>query len=197
MISALQGATQAMKVGSALANITANNIANINTPSFKAKLASLSEMSGGGVQLSALIIDSSSGALIRNGNPHDLAVINRWMYSSGGGTLGTNSSGARMFRLDNGQQIAFTPLDTANLDVDDEGYLYSNGERIGRLNSIDGNLGDIMPTDLLMQGYQVTSNVNITTEMVNNITNTAYFKANAKVLQTANDMTKTLIDLIA
>lgn len=203
MISAIHGAAQAMNVGTNLANITANNIANINTPSFKAKLATLSEMSHGGVQLTSIVLDTSSGSLIRTGNPNDLTVISKYGYGASergqgnGGAEWTNPSNLRMFRLDNGEEICFTPLDTSNLTVDDKGYLYSNGDRIGQLNSIGGNLGDIMPNDTLMQGYQVTSNVNLAMETINSITNTAYFKANAKIIQTADEMTKTLIDIVA
>ena len=191
MIGAITAAAQALNVGSSIANVRANNIANINTPSFKSRLTSLSEMSQGGVGLNPLRINTDSGSLLYTGNPQDVSIVNRH-----GGVGGYQSPGNRSFRLDGNQDISFTSLDTADLSVDDDGFLYNNGEPIGRLNSLGGNLGAISPTDSLMSGYQVTSNVNIVTETVGSLVNNAYFKANALVITSSDDMMKRLIDII-
>lgn len=56
------------------ADLTANNLANVNTPGFKPSSAVNAELSGGGVEISAIGRAMSQGALQPTGNPLDVAL---------------------------------------------------------------------------------------------------------------------------
>ena len=75
MISAISSAASALDVESFRTDVTANNVANINTAGFKRSSVSTSATSSGGVQVSATAIDFSQGALAQTGNPNNLSVL--------------------------------------------------------------------------------------------------------------------------
>lgn len=56
------------------ADVTANNLANVNTPGFKPSAVSSADVLGGGVEISAIGREMSQGALQPTGNPLDLAL---------------------------------------------------------------------------------------------------------------------------
>ena len=75
MINAMFGAATAMNAAAAVSAVTANNIANVKTPSYKSNSAFLSELSTGGVKLSAIRPNNNQGSLIPTGVPSDIAVF--------------------------------------------------------------------------------------------------------------------------
>ena len=71
------GAATALNAAAAVSAVTANNIANVKTPSYKSNSAFLSELSSGGVKLSAIRPNNNQGSLIPTGVPSDVAVIGK------------------------------------------------------------------------------------------------------------------------
>ena len=55
MINAIFGAVTGLNAAAAVSAVTANNIANVKTSGYKSNSAFLSELSTGGVKLSAII----------------------------------------------------------------------------------------------------------------------------------------------
>ncbi|MBI2425728.1 MAG: flagellar hook-basal body protein [Candidatus Hydrogenedentes bacterium] len=65
--------------------VTANNIANLNTPGFQASRLLSTPTPGGGVQVGAITRDQSQGALQTTGNPLDLATAQGYFRVEGPG----------------------------------------------------------------------------------------------------------------
>jgi len=124
MISAISSATSALEAESLRADVSANNVANINTEGFKASSVSTSALPFGGVQVTATPTDVSQGALAHTGNPNNVTVL-----------------GPGYFRVQ-GQNGSVDYTRNLNLSVDSGGYLRSGN------NYLLGTGGPIrVPTD--------------------------------------------------
>lgn len=124
MISAISSATSALEAESLRFDVSANNVANINTPGFKASSVDTSALSNGGVQVTAITTDISQGALAQTGNPNNLSI---------------QGSGYFQVQTTNGK-VEYTR--NLNVSVDAGGYLRSGG------NYVLGSGGAIrVPTD--------------------------------------------------
>ena len=75
MINAMFGAVTALNAAVAVSAVTANNIANVKTSGYKSNSVFLSELSTGGVKLSAIRPNNNQGSIIPTNVPSDIAVF--------------------------------------------------------------------------------------------------------------------------
>ncbi len=196
MISSLNSAASAIHASTSVADVSANNIANINTPNFKARMAHLSELSTGGVQYSTARLNDSIGSLITPPRHSDYAtfgVANKYAndtYMPVYNNFATDGFGN--LRSPDGD-ILFTSTGS-NVRVDADGYIHKNASIIGQ----------IVPTNdfqltgaTILDSYTTPSNVNISSETVNSIANYRYFQANVNVVQTSNEMLGSTLNITA
>ncbi len=92
MINAMFGAVTGLNAAAAVSAVTANNIANVKTSGYKSNSAFLSELSTGGVKLSAIRPNNNQGSIIPTNVPSDIAVfgngseedlLNTYSYAAG------------------------------------------------------------------------------------------------------------------
>ena len=92
MINAIFGAVTGLNAAAAVSAVTANNIANVKTSGYKSNSAFLSELSTGGVKLSAIRPDNNQGSIIPTNILYDIAVfgngseedlLNTYSYAAG------------------------------------------------------------------------------------------------------------------
>lgn len=201
MINAMFGAATAMNAAAAVSAVTANNIANVKTPSYKSNSAFLSELSTGGVKLSAIRPNNNQGSLIPTGVPSDIAVFGNGSEED---LLNTYSYAAGRFAVDDfgnfrgpSGELLFTGAG-GNIRLDNEGNLYSDGKLLGTIIPAGAEGQEYEPTGFsILSGYMVSSNVDIADEMVNNIVNQRFFEANAVTIRTSDEMLGTVINLKA
>lgn len=195
------GAATAMNAAAAVSAVTANNIANVKTPSYKSNSVFLSELSTGGVKLSAIRPNNNQGSLIPTGVPSDIAVFGNGSEED---LLNTYSYAAGRFAVDDfgnfrgpSGELLFTGAG-GNIRLDNEGNLYSDGKLLGTITPTGAEGQEYEPTGFsILSGYMVSSNVNIADEMVNNIVNQRFFEANAVTIRTSDEMLGTVINLKA
>lgn len=180
--------------------VTANNIANINTPGFKSRLTRLAEMSGGGVKPN-FSVDSRDGYLIPTGHPTDIAVFGK--RNNHEDFLTYYGNNAQNFRIDSfgnlfspSGSLLFTGADD-NVRLDNEGNLFQNGELIGTISPADGIEGEESLGESLLSGFMMGSNVDIASEAVNNMVNLRYLQMNAVTVRSADEMMGTILDMKA
>lgn len=198
-MNAIYSGLSGMQAAATLQGVTANNIANINTPSFKSKLASLSELSGGGVRIAGITADSRDGYPIPTGNPNDVAIFGHPAnIENPAEYYGNIASRFRMDSfgnlLDPSGNLLFTGAG-GNVRLDTDGNLFQNDQLIGTITPAGGAGGEMPVGETMLSGFVMGSNVNITNELVNNMTNLRYFQLNAKTIRTADEMFGTLLDM--
>ena len=177
MINAIFGAVTGLNAAAAVSAVTANNIANVKTSGYKSNSAFLSELSTGGVKLSAIRPDNNQGSIIPTNILYDIAVFGNGSEED---LLNTYSYAAGKFA------------------VDDNGNLYSNGKLLGIITPTGAEGQEYEPTGFsILSGYMVSSNVNIADEIVNNIINKSFFEANAVMIRTSDEMLGTVVNLKA
>lgn len=201
MINAMFGAVTALNAAAAVSAVTANNIANVKTPSYKSNSVFLSELSTGGVKLSAIRQNDNQGSLIPTGVPSDIVV-----FGNGGeeDLLNTYNYAAGQFAVDDfgnfrgpSGELLFTGAG-GNVRLDNEGNLYSDGKLLGTITPVGAEVQSEEPTGFsILSGYMVSSNVNIADEMVNSMINQRFFEANAVTIRTSDEMLGTVINLKA
>ncbi len=195
MMDSLYTAASALNASSQVADVTANNVANANTPSFRSRLSSLSELSGGGVKFSSSRLSNNLAPLIPTSYNRDFAIFSeeselRAAYSDAFHSFATDAFGN--LREPNGD-ILFTGTG-GNVRVDGEGFIYKNGVVKGQV--LPANSYE--PTGAtILQGYMVGSNTDIARETVNSMLNTSYFKANANTIMNTDRMIGTLLSISA
>ncbi len=89
MINALSNALSGLKTAAKKVATSANNVANVRTPGFKASRADSVSIESGGSKVSAISRSSSQGSVIATSNPLDLAISGNGFFqltNSGGGT---------------------------------------------------------------------------------------------------------------
>lgn len=194
------GAVTALNAAVAVSAVTANNIANVKTSGYKSNSAFLSELSTGGVKLSAIRPNNNQGSLIPTDVPSDIAVfgngseedlLNTYSYA---GKFAVDDFGN--FRGPSGE-LLFTGAG-GNVRLDNEGNLYSDGKLLGTITPAGAEGQEYEPTGFsILTGYMVSSNVDIADEMVNNMVNQRFFEANAVTIRTSDEMLGTVINLKA
>ena len=172
MINAMFGAVTALNAAVAVSAVTANNIANVKTLSYKSNSAFLSELSTGGVKLSAIRPNNNQGNIIPTDVPSDIAVfgngseedlLNTYSYA---GKFAVDDFGN--FRGPSGE-LLFTGAG-GNVRLDNEGNLYSDGKLLGTITPAGAEGQEYEPTGFsILTGYMVSSNIDIADEIVNNI----------------------------
>lgn len=200
MINAMFGAVTALNAAVAVSAVTANNIANVKTSGYKSNSAFLSELSTGGVKLSAIRPNNNQGSLIPTDVPSDIAVfgngseedlLNTYSYA---GKFAVDDFGN--FRGPSGE-LLFTGAG-GNVRLDNEGNLYSDGKLLGTITPAGAEGQEYEPTGFsILTGYMVSSNIDIADEIVNNIINKSFFEANAVMIRTSDEMLGTVINLKA
>ncbi|MDE7033431.1 MAG: flagellar basal body protein [Mucispirillum sp.] len=200
MINAMFGAVTALNAAVAVSAVTANNIANVKTSGYKSNSAFLSELSTGGVKLSAIRPNNNQGSLIPTDVPSDIAVfgngseedlLNTYSYA---GKFAVDDFGN--FRGPSGE-LLFTGAG-GNVRLDNEGNLYSDGKLLGTITPAGAEGQEYEPTGFsILTGYMVSSNVDIADEIVNNMVNQRFFEANAVTIRTSDEMLGTVINLKA
>lgn len=199
MINALYSASSAINVATTASSVTANNIANVNTPSFKSKMSVLHDMSNGGVNLSAIKINNQNGYIIPTGNPLDIAILGQRKddeepildyYSQ---IMNNRFSIDDLGNLRSPQgDILFTGVG-GNVRLDTSGNLYSDNKLIGHLQVV--NNAPLPTGSSILSGYRVGSNVNIADEMVDNMVNLRYLQLNAVTVRTSDEMLGTILNM--
>ncbi len=200
MINAMFGAVTALNAAVAVSAVTANNIANVKTLSYKSNSAFLSELSTSGVKLNAIRPNDNQGSLIPTGVPSDIAVfgngseedlLNTYSYA---GKFAVDDFGN--FRGPSGE-LLFTGAG-GNVRLDNEGNLYSDGKLLGTITPAGAEGQEYEPTGFsILTGYMVSSNLDIADEIVNNMVNQRFFEANAVMIRTSDEMLGTVINLKA
>lgn len=197
MINALFGAVSAVNAAGTVSAVTANNIANSRSNSFKSDYVRLSEQSAGGTVVSSIGKNSSDGYLIPTGNPSDIAILGNGtqedlenVYSYSAGRFSIDDFGN--FRGPAGE-LLFTGAG-GNVSLDNEGNLYKDGNIIGNITANNQNAE--LPTGYsILSGYMVSSNVNLADEMVTGIVNQRFFEANILTIKTVDEMLGTTVNL--
>lgn len=194
------GAVTALNAAVAVSAVTANNIANVKTLSYKSNSAFLSELSTSGVKLNAIRPNDNQGSLIPTGVPSDIAVfgngseedlLNTYSYA---GKFAVDDFGN--FRGPSGE-LLFTGAG-GNVRLDNEGNLYSDGKLLGTITPAGAEGQEYEPTGFsILTGYMVSSNLDIADEIVNNMVNQRFFEANAVMIRTSDEMLGTVINLKA
>lgn len=200
MINAMFGAVTALNAAVAVSAVTANNIANVKTLSYKSNSAFLSELSTSGVKLNAIRPNDNQGNIIPTDVPSDIAVfgngseedlLNTYSYA---GKFAVDDFGN--FRGPSGE-LLFTGAG-GNVRLDNEGNLYSDGKLLGTITPAGAEGQEYEPTGFsILTGYMVSSNVDIADEIVNNMVNQRFFEANAVTIRTSDEMLGTVINLKA
>ncbi len=200
MINAMFGAVTALNAAVAVSAVTANNIANVKTSGYKSNSVFLSELSTGGVKLSAIRPNNNQGSIIPTNVPSDIAVfgngseedlLNTYSYA---GKFAVDDFGN--FRGPSGE-LLFTGAG-GNVRLDNEGNLYSDGKLLGTITPAGAEGQEYEPTGFsILTGYMVSSNIDIADEIVNNIINKSFFEANAVMIRTSDEMLGTVINLKA
>lgn len=194
------GAVTALNAAVAVSAVTANNIANVKTLSYKSNSAFLSELSTSGVKLNAIRPNDNQGNIIPTDVPSDIAVfgngseeylLNTYSYA---GKFAVDDFGN--FRGPSGE-LLFTGAG-GNVRLDNEGNLYSDGKLLGTITPAGAEGQEYEPTGFsILTGYMVSSNIDIADEIVNNIINKSFFEANAVMIRTSDEMLGTVINLKA
>ncbi len=193
------GAVTALNAAATVSAVTANNIANMKTPSYKSNSAFLSELSSGGVKLGAIRPNNNPGSVIHTGVPTDVAVFGKGdredlynTYSYAAGRFSIDDFGN--FRGPAGE-LLFTGAG-GNVRMDYEGRLYSDNKLIGTVSPI--NEGEYEPTGFsILSGSMVSSNVDIAEEMVTGMINQRFLEANTLTIKAADEMLGTVINMKA
>lgn len=197
MIDAVFGATTALNAAAAVSAVTANNIANVRTPSFKSKMAVLSELASSGVKVNAIRENGSFGTAVPSGVPTDIAIFGRDNHRD---LMNIYGDTARRFSIDDfgnfrgpAGELLFTGAG-GNVTLDTDGNLFKDGEPIGVITPTENN--GYVPTGYgILYGYIAGSNVNIADELITNTVNLRFFQFNAITVKTADEMLGTVINL--
>ncbi|MDE7169165.1 MAG: hypothetical protein K2N67_03110 [Mucispirillum sp.] len=197
MIDAVFGAATALNAAATVSAVTANNIANVRTPSFKSKMAVLSELASSGVKVNAIRENGSFGTAVPSGVPTDIAIFGR---DNPKDLMNIYGDIARRFSIDDfgnfrgpAGELLFTGAG-GNVTLDTDGNLFKDGEPIGVITPTENN--GYVPTGYgILYGYIAGSNVNIADELITNTVNLRFFQFNAITVKTADEMLGTVINL--
>jgi len=205
MIQGLYSALSAIVAGESKISITADNVANISSTSYKSKYSVLSDLSKGGVKVISVNSDKSQGYFIHTGRNLDLA-INGNGYFKVYGNNGEKLTREGNFYLDKNGDIVSADgtrltegLNLGNKDdisIDTKGNLLVNGDEVFKINIFneDGNPAPENSYEI-MAGFLEASNVDLAKEIVNNMVDLRYIQANTKTVKTADEMLGYILDI--
>ncbi|MCB4203624.1 flagellar hook-basal body complex protein [Deferribacterales bacterium Es71-Z0220] len=205
MIQGLYSALSAIVAGDNRISLTANNIANVNSTSYKSQYSVLSELSKGGVKVISVNSDKSQGYLIHTGRNLDLA-INGNGYFKVYGENGENLTREGNFYLDKNREIVNANgerlTDGLNLNNNDEisidtkGNLLVNGQKVFKIDIFSDNDKPVPENSYeIIPGFLEASNVDLAKEIVNNIVDLRYVQANTKTIKTTDEMLGYILDI--
>ena len=218
MINTIFTAATAANVVATSTAVRSNNLANINTPSFKSSSTTFKENLNGGVGISSIRENNNPPYLIPTGNPNDVAVIKKYdnyernprnnqeFSGESSNTVNYENSeiynafgeyASKRFSIDDfgnlrapNKDLLFTGAG-GNVRLDNEGGLYQNGEQIGTLRPMED--GEYTPTGLsFLEGYMAGSNVDLAREMVGLNIDKRFLEFNALTIQTSDSMLKSI-----
>lgn len=208
MIEGLYSALTALNVADKRQTVVANNVANVNIPGYKTKVANLGDISGGGVNV--ISVDSIDGTsyLIKTDNNLDIAINGAGYFRllNGNDTILTRNDSFKIDsenRIVDGQGNVLFQLpqnidsqDIKKLTIDKDGNIYNNQNNLGSLAIVD-KYGNIKPagTYEILSGYLEASNVDMAKEIIDNMSNLRYLQANVKTVQTSDEMLGNILDL--
>ncbi len=153
MIDALNSAISGLKTNKTKVNVTANNIANLNTAGYKEKSVSVSSLSGQGNITQGSFVNSvsplmSQGPLLNSGNSLDLAIEGKGFFIVKDGNGRSLYTRAGDFSMDREGYI-----------VNPDGYRVQGFQANGA-GGFTGNTGDLNASSSLSQPAQ-TANVSL------------------------------------
>jgi len=184
---------------------SANNIANINTPSFKSNSLHLSELKNGGVQVSAVSSNNQQGYLIQSGRTLDFAIQGDGYFKLQGDDGGDYFTRKGNFYVDGegslvderGRTLVEDVVDVGDkLSIEDDGGILVNGERVGEIPIFDNNGNRIQQDRVdLRSGALEASNVDYAREIVNMMVSQNAMKANITSARTHDDLLGLIVNL--
>lgn len=116
MFEALSNALSGLNVASRKAANTANNVANVLTPGFKAGTVDAVEVSSGGATVASISKSTAGGSIITTSNPIDVAINGNGFLQVTLTNGGTGYTRAGNLKLDSGGRLVTTeglPLNPA------------------------------------------------------------------------------------
>jgi flagellar basal-body rod protein FlgG len=148
MIKGLSNALSGLKTASKKLANSANNVANVRTPGFKASRADSVSIESGGSKVSSISRSSSQGSVIPTSNPLDLAISGNGFFqitNSGGGTSFTRggsfkTNGNGQLTTSNGEPLTpeiQIPGNATNISVS------QTGEVSAQIDGQSQNLGQL------------------------------------------------------
>ncbi|MGC8925128.1 MAG: flagellar hook-basal body complex protein [Calditerrivibrio sp.] len=205
MIPGLFYALSAISAGNKKYGVTANNISNISSTAFKGKIAHLKEFSKGGVELYSVTSNEGIGYFINTGRILDLAINGDGYFKL---TEGDKEVYSRLgiFSIDkNGEMVDVSGrkvginvgTSSDNVQIDNKGNVYVDGEVKGKLQIYNQNGGVIPDNNYeILSGFLEASNVDIAKEMVESITNFRYIQASVKTTKTVDEMLGNIVNIV-
>lgn len=237
MFDALSNALSGLNVSARKLANTANNVANVQTPGFKAGSVETSEMAGGGTTVSSISKSNTGGSIITTSNPIDVAINGNGFLQVTLPNGGTGYTRAGNLKLDGGGRLVTTegyplvpeitvPGGSTELSIGTGGEVsarvggnlaplgqiqLANFNNPSGLQAAGGNLflqtsasGAPIPGNPgtgevgeLIPGTVEGSNVDIPTEMVDQVVAKLAFKANINVIKTTDEMMGAILNIKA
>jgi flagellar basal-body rod protein FlgF len=210
----------------------ANNIANANTAGFRAESLVFSEYvkslsSGDSISMTranARVVDLSQGALISTGDPLDLSIegdgfflveteVGTRLTRAGGFSLNAEGEivdpeGRRV--LDAGETPVVIPQGTANISVNENGFVSADGAQVGRIGVVTAPANQLVregdnlfrpengftetEESSIMQGALEESNVNAMAEFVRLIEVQRAYEAGKSFLDKESERLRNMVD---
>ncbi len=100
IIQSLLAAVSGLRTAARSLQISADNLANLQTTGFKKGRAVVSDVQSGGSQVSAITRQTGPGSLITTGNSFDIAIGGEGFFQVGLAGGGTGFTRAGSFQLD-------------------------------------------------------------------------------------------------
>jgi flagellar basal-body rod protein FlgG len=237
MLDAISSALSGLNVATRKIENSANNIANLQTPGFKAGTVDTAAGANGGATVSSISKVNTGGGIMTTSNPIDIAINGSGFLQVALPNGGTGYTRAGNLQLDGGGRLVTTdgnpispgitvPGGSTALTIDGGGNVSAqvggNTVSLGQIqlanfanpsglqaaggnlflqtaasgspvvgNPGTGGLGGLFP------GGVESSNVDIATEMVDQVLAKTAFTANISVIKTANEMTGALLNIKA
>ena len=238
MIDPIQTALSGLNTSRLRSATTANNLANLQTPGYKAQRAnSATGPTGDSVQISSVGRSLSQGSLRMTGNPMDVAITGNGFFQVQDGEGNTFYTRAGSFQLDangnlvtaqgftvdpgiiapagskvsigadgtvtaqtgNGPSVAVGQIQLASFNNPEGLVLTGDGMAAATTASGPATLGapGTVGYGGLVSGFLESSNVDLVTEMVNQIVETHTYTANVSVIRAADEMNRETLNLLA
>jgi len=209
MIQGLYNSANAINVYNTSLAVTANNIANINTPYYKSNTLQLHDLKQGGVAVSSIRQNQSLSYTIQSGRNLDFVIEGKGNFKlndNGNAYFTRNGS----FYLDGKGDIVDSkgrallqdvvqPGETIeDFSITDEGEITVNDQYRGKIDIYD-SYGNKIPEDLysLKSGQLEVSDVDYAREVVNMMVTQHATSANVASVRTYDEMLGLIVNLVA